>query len=84
MSEAALLRLLSDGMEIPGNKITLAVAAGALVTILAWVVSSQTSVEVPPFIEEAFEILVIFIAGYVVKETRPSSSARETINNGHR
>lgn len=66
-------------MEAPSQKISLAVVAGSVVTILAWLVSTQTSLDIPPFIEEAVEVIMVGVVGYWVNETRPSTSAREVI-----
>lgn len=65
--------------RLPSQKVTAAATAGAVVTILAWIVSSQTTLTIPAFIEEALEIVAVAVIAYWVRETRPSPSAIDTL-----
>jgi hypothetical protein len=57
---------------VPTQKVTTAGAAGALVTIVVWLVGAFTSVEVPGEVAAALTTIVAFAAAYLVRETRPA------------
>lgn len=55
----------------PSNKMTATGAAGAIVTIILYALSSR-GIQVPPEVAAALTILVAFAAGYLVQEKKPS------------
>lgn len=52
----------------PTNKVAAAGIGGALTSILVWIVSVTTKVEVPPEVAAAGATVVAFILGYLVPE----------------
>jgi hypothetical protein len=60
---------------IPSQKITTVAFAGAVTTILLWVLEAASSVEVPAAVAAAIVTVITAGLGYLVPETRPAPSA---------
>jgi Na+/proline symporter len=54
------------------TKVTAGALAGAVVTLIVWIVNAATSVETPPEAAAALVVVVSFLLGYVVRETNPA------------
>lgn len=59
---------------LPSNKVSAGVLAGALTTILVWLVDELAAVTVPPEVAAALTVLLSGLAGYIVPEHRPAPS----------
>lgn len=62
-------------METPSTKVALGAVAGAVVTVIIWIVEATTSLNVEPAIAAALVVVVTFVLSYFVRETNPPNSA---------
>lgn len=60
--------LVNQNSATPTRKVTAAMIAGAVATILAWGLQEFTGVDVPPGVESAFAVLLTAGAAYWIKE----------------
>lgn len=51
-------------------KVTVGLAAGAIVTVLAWVLSETASVDLPPEVSAAVTTIVMAAVGYLKRDPR--------------
>lgn len=58
----------------PSYKVTASTAAAAFAYILVWLINETTTLVIPASVEFAVTVLVVFIAGYFLKEKLPSPS----------
>lgn len=63
---------------MPTTKVTAGLLAGAVVTLIVWLVGLSTSVEVPAEPAAAMVVIVSFVLSYLV----PESSSAEEPGNG--
>lgn len=49
-------------------KVTIGIAAGAVVTVLAWVLSEAASVDLPPEVAAAVTTIIVAVAAYVKRD----------------
>ena len=63
-------------METPNTKVTAAALAGAVVTIVIWILEATMSTEIPAAVAAAIVVVVSFGLGYFVREptTAPPST----------
>ena len=54
----------------PSPKVTVGLAAGAIVTVLAWVLSETASVDLPPEVSAAVTTIIIAVAAYVKRDPK--------------
>lgn len=57
----------------PTNKVMAAAAGGALTTVVVWIVSLVSEVEVPAEVAAALTTLIGFVAAYFTRE-KPAST----------
>jgi hypothetical protein len=58
---------------VPTQKVTAGVLAGAIVTIIVWILKATSTVDTPAEVAAALVVIVSFLLGYVVRETRPTA-----------
>jgi len=51
-------------------KVTVGIAAGAVVTVLAWVLSEAASVDLPPEVSAAVTTIIVAVAAYVKRDPK--------------
>jgi hypothetical protein len=67
--------------DVPSTKVNAAVLAGAVVTILTFLVEVFSDVELTAGVAAAITTVLVGLFGFVVKETNPSPSAVAAIQD---
>ncbi|WP_420433005.1 hypothetical protein [Hyphobacterium sp.] len=59
---------VNQSTAAPSRKVTAAMIAGAIATVLAWGISAIAGVDVPPGVESAFAVILTAGAAYWIRE----------------
>ncbi len=51
--------------NVPVNKVTVSALAGASIAVLAWLLRTYTTIDIPPAVQDALVILLTFGAGWL-------------------
>ena len=66
----------------PSTKVTAGALAGAVVTVIVWLVGAMTSVDIPAEVAAALVVIVSLGLSYVVPDTSPAPSAVAAVKAG--
>jgi hypothetical protein len=64
-------------MELPNRKVGSGALAGAVVTVLVWIVDATSGVEIPPEIAAALVTIITLVTSYFVTEPVPTPPTTE-------
>ena len=70
----ALLTEKTMNIQAPNRKVNTGLAAGALMTILAWISSAFAGVEIPAEVALAGSTMIVFVLQYFVKNQETPSA----------
>jgi len=51
-------------------KVTIGIAAGAVVTVLAWILSEAAAIDLPPEVAAAVTTIIVAVAAYVKRDPK--------------
>jgi di/tricarboxylate transporter len=69
---------------MPSTKVTAGVLAGAVTTVILWIVEASTSIDVPALVAAAIVVVVTFVLQYFIPETNPAPSAEAAMARRNR